>query len=63
MGLKREKDKLLENLKWESALDLDLIHKVLEVGWDNMTAQETGKIGGLVSKKIKIIKHTEQKDD
>ena len=48
-----DKEEQLELLKWETAKDLDLIHKVLENGWGELTAKETGKLGGIVSSKIK----------
>ncbi|AAM24935.1 MAG: hypothetical protein XD49_1540 [Caldanaerobacter subterraneus] len=44
---------LFELLKWEAAKELGLLEKVREVGWPNLSAQETGKIGVLVKRKIK----------
>ncbi len=43
----------IEKLKWEAAMELDLIHKVLEGGWGELTARETGKIGGILASKLK----------
>jgi small acid-soluble spore protein F (minor alpha/beta-type SASP) len=42
-----------ENLKIESAAELGLMEKVRQLGWENLTAQETGKIGAIVKKKLK----------
>lgn len=40
-----------EKLKYEIAEELGLLDKVLEQGWKSLTAKETGRIGGLVTKK------------
>ncbi|AEF16882.1 hypothetical protein Thexy_0841 [Thermoanaerobacterium xylanolyticum LX-11] len=40
-----------EKLKIEAAKELGLLDKVHKVGWSNLTAQETGKIGAIVKKK------------
>jgi hypothetical protein len=42
----------LDQKKWEVAEDLGLKEKVEEVGWENMTTAEVGKIGGKVGGKI-----------
>ena len=42
-----------EKLKYEIATELGLIDQVLEKGWKSLTAKETGKIGGLVTKRKK----------
>jgi hypothetical protein len=44
---------LIEIFKWEAAEELGLLEKVKTVGWSNLSAQETGKIGVLVKRKIK----------
>ncbi|SNX54984.1 small, acid-soluble spore protein, alpha/beta type [Thermoanaerobacterium sp. RBIITD] len=44
-----------EKLKIEAAKELGLFEKVLRVGWSNLTAQETGKIGAIVKKRKKHI--------
>lgn len=36
--------------KYEAARQLGLIDKLLEVGWGGLTAEETGRIGGLVGR-------------
>ena len=40
-----------EKMKYEIAEELGLLDKVLREGWRSLTAKETGKIGGLVTKK------------
>ena len=57
MGKKKEKPidrKNLEpeeKLKYEVAEELGLLDKVMEQGWRSLTSKETGRIGGLVTKK------------
>ena len=40
-----------EELKYESAEELGLLDKVLEHGWRALTAKETGRIGGLMTRR------------
>lgn len=40
-----------ERLKYEIAEELGLLDRVLESGWRDLTAKETGRIGGLMTKK------------
>ena len=42
-----------EQLKYEIAGELGLLDRVLENGWKSLTAKETGKIGGLVTRRKK----------
>lgn len=42
----------LDRFKWEVAGDLGLVPKVREVGWENMTTREVGKIGGHMVKRM-----------
>ena len=57
MSKKKEKKIDLNNLepeekmKYEVAEELGLLDKVLEYGWKSLTSKETGRIGGLVTKK------------
>lgn len=59
MGRKKEKKINLseitpeEQLKYEIAGELGLLDRVLESGWKSLTAKETGRIGGLMTKKKK----------
>jgi hypothetical protein len=47
-------------LKFEIARELGLGEKVLKFGWKSLSAKETGKIGGLVSKRRKALQEMEQ---
>lgn len=49
-----EEMKERERIKYEIAEELGLLDKVKEVGWDNLTSSETGKIGGMMTKRNKI---------
>ncbi|MCI6432719.1 MAG: small, acid-soluble spore protein, alpha/beta type [Oliverpabstia sp.] len=40
-----------EKMKYEIAEELGLLDKVLEEGWKTLSAKETGRIGGLVTKR------------
>lgn len=40
-----------EVLKYEIAGELGLLDRVLEDGWKTLTAKETGRIGGLMTKR------------
>lgn len=42
-----------EKMKYEIAEELGLLDKVLQDGWKTLTAKETGRIGGLVTKRKK----------
>ncbi len=57
MGKKKEKKIKLseitpeEQLKYEIAGELGLLDRVLEDGWKSLTAKETGRIGGIMTKR------------
>lgn len=42
-----------ERRKYEVAEELGLLDKVLEEGWRSLSSKETGRIGGIISKKGK----------
>ncbi len=42
-----------EKLKYEIAEELGLLDKVMEEGWRSLSSKETGRIGGLITKKKK----------
>ena len=42
-----------ERKKYEIAKELGLLDKVLTEGWQSLSAKETGKIGGMLSKSAK----------
>ena len=57
MGKKKEKPIDLKNLepeeklKYEVAEELGLLDKVLSQGWKSLTSKETGRIGGMVTRR------------
>ncbi len=40
-----------EKMKYEIAEELGLLDKVLTEGWRSLSSKETGRIGGLITKK------------
>nr|WP_243417585.1 small, acid-soluble spore protein, alpha/beta type [Mediterraneibacter glycyrrhizinilyticus] len=40
-----------EKMKYEVAEELGLLDRVLSEGWKSLTSKETGRIGGIVTKK------------
>lgn len=56
MPTKKNKNEPLsehDKMKYEIAQELGLMDKVEQLGWKGLTAKETGKIGGLMTKKKK----------
>lgn len=47
-ALSREK-----RMKYEIAQELGMLDRVKSVGWAGLTAKETGRIGGLLSQRLK----------
>lgn len=66
MSKKREKKIDLNNLepgeelKYEVAEELGLLDRVLENGWKSLTSKETGRIGGIVTRKKKLMNQMEK---
>lgn len=53
---KKKKELKPEDLmKYEIADELGLGEKLLQVGWGGLTAKETGRIGGIITRKKKAI--------
>ena len=42
-----------EKIKYEIADEMGVLDKVLKDGWKSLSAKETGRIGGLMTKKKK----------
>lgn len=65
MGKKKEKKIDLNNLKpeeemkYEIARELGYLDKVMTTGWNSLTAKESGRIGGIVTKKKREMKKQE----
>lgn len=55
-------EKLREKLKYEIAGELGLQEKVDKSGWSGLTAEETGRIGGIMTKRKKDLKLPLNKD-
>ena len=51
-----------EQLKYEIAEELGLLERVMSDGWKSLSAKETGRIGGLMTKKKKELKEKLQKE-
>ena len=51
-----------EQLKYEIAEERGLLDKVMSEGWKALSAKETGRIGGLMTKKKKEMKEKLQKE-
>lgn len=53
---KPKKEKVLKPediMKYEVAAELGLSEKLARVGWGGLTAEETGRIGGIITRKKK----------
>ncbi|MDO4522179.1 MAG: small, acid-soluble spore protein, alpha/beta type [Eubacteriales bacterium] len=59
IDLTRLKDE--EKMKYEIAGELGLLDRVLTDGWKSLTAKETGRIGGLMTKRKKERERSEEK--
>ena len=46
-----EEEKMREKIKYEIAEELGLSDKVKKEGWGELSAEETGRIGGLMAKR------------
>ncbi|NLP27166.1 MAG: small, acid-soluble spore protein, alpha/beta type [Clostridia bacterium] len=51
-----EAEKLREQIKYEIAEELGLREKVDKYGWSGLSAEETGRIGGIMTKRKKSLK-------
>jgi len=45
-----------EEMKYEIAKELGYLDKVLSTGWKSLTAKESGRIGGLITKRKRELK-------
>ncbi|MBQ8559559.1 MAG: small, acid-soluble spore protein, alpha/beta type [Tyzzerella sp.] len=60
MPSQKKKTDLNEKLKYEIAEELGLLDKVLEGGWRSLTSKETGRIGGLITKKRRELQNEKE---
>ncbi len=56
----KNKEDLNEKLKYEIAEELGLLDKVAEGGWKALTSKETGRIGGLMTKRRRELQKGEK---
>ena len=52
-----------DQLKFELAQELGLESKVIEGGWRSLTAKESGRIGGLITKRKREMKQEALQQD
>ena len=50
-----------EKLKYEIAEELGLLDQVLRDGWRSLSSKETGRIGGLITKRKRLESSNEMK--
>lgn len=61
-AMKKKKEIRLEDkLKYEIAQELGLYDKVIREGWKSLSARETGKIGGMITKRKRELKKEAEK--
>ena len=51
-----------DRLKYEIAEELGLLDKVREGGWKALTSKETGRIGGMISRRKKALEKDQAGD-
>lgn len=54
---------LKDKMKYEIAEELGLLDKVKETGWKSLSAKESGRIGGIMTNRIKKMKEKQTKSD
>jgi small acid-soluble spore protein F (minor alpha/beta-type SASP) len=57
-----EAEALREKIKYEIAEELGLRDKVDQLGWSGLTAEETGRIGGVMTRRKKKMNLPKNKD-
>ena len=57
-----EMEQLREKIKYEIAEELGLTDKVNRCGWSGLTAEETGRIGGIMTKRKKALNLPKNKE-
>ena len=51
-----------EKMNYEIAEELGLLDRVMEEGWKTLSAKETGRIGGLVTRRKREERRTESEN-
>ena len=57
-----EMEQMREKIKYEIAEELGLTDKVNTCGWSGLTAEETGRIGGIMTKRKKALNLPKNKE-
>jgi small acid-soluble spore protein F (minor alpha/beta-type SASP) len=57
-----EIEKIREKIKYEIAEELGLQDKVDKLGWSSLTAEETGRIGGIMTRRKKELNLPKNKE-
>ena len=52
----KDKEELLSQMKMEIVAELGLTEKVEEVGWSGLSAAESGRVGGLMTQRLRQLK-------
>lgn len=52
-----------EKMKYEIASELGYLDKVMDSGWKSLTAKESGRIGGILTKRKKELKAREKESE
>lgn len=52
-----------EQLKYEIAEELGLLDRILDEGWESLTAKESGRIGGLLKNRKKQLNEQSMRDE
>ena len=50
-----------ERLKYETAMELGLLDKLKKEGWKSLSASETGRLGGIMNRKMKQQRKNDKK--
>lgn len=51
-----------EKYKYEAAEELGLLDTVLKGGWGALTAEQTGRIGGIVARRMRLAPRSPEAD-
>lgn len=50
----------MERLKYETAAELGLLDQLKKNGWKSLSASETGRLGGIMNRKIRKQKESQE---
>ena len=51
-----DKEELLNQIKMEIVAELGLMEKVEKVGWSGLSAAESGRVGGLMTQRLRQLR-------